>query len=182
VFGGFIEKQFNNLILQSAYWIAHHKGIRNPQSVLTVVREADINAWQRENFLGANASKPDTDLTENDVVQNADYKVQTYYLRLGYSIKSKVGQFIPYMFMDWMSNPEVIQRKTYGGDNEAGMADDGRFYKSSIGLVYRPIKNVAIKLDGSTHTQKFNGASVTYPEVRLDFSFSFDAFKTLSQL
>ena len=182
VLGGFIEKQFSNLIVQSAYWIAHHKAVRDPQSILTLVDEAGITTRQRENFLGVNASKPDAELTENDVVQKADYRIQTYYLRLGYSIRSKIGQFIPYVFMDWMSNPEVIQNKTYGGDDEAGLADDGQFYKSSVGVVYRPIKNVAIKLDGSTHTQQFNGTSVTYPEVRLDFSFSFDAFKTLSQL
>lgn len=182
VWGGFIEKQFNNLILQSAYWIANHKAIRDPQSVLTVVHEAGINAQQRENFLGLNANKSDDDLTINDVVRQADYRVQTYYLRLGYNISSKIGQFIPYMFIDWMSNPEVIQNKTYGGDNEAGLADDGQFYKSSIGVVYRPIKNVAVKLDGSMHTQEFNNTSITYPEVRLDFSFSFDAFKTLGQL
>jgi hypothetical protein len=42
-----------------------------------------------------------------------------------------------------------------------------------VGLVYKPIPNVAIKLDGSYHVQQYNGKSVSYPELRLDFSFAF---------
>jgi hypothetical protein len=72
-----------------------------------------------------------------------------------------------------MSHPENIQNKQYGGDDEAGLADDGKFLKPSVGLVYRPIPTVAIKLDGSYHSQQFNGKQVMYPELRLDFSFAF---------
>lgn len=179
VYGAFIEKQYRHLILQSAYWVASHQGLRDPLSVLTLVQYAGINTRQRETFLGTNASKPNVILSEDDVVTTANYTVQTFYARLGYSIQSEVGQFIPYVFMDWMSSPEVIQNKNYGGDNEAGLSDDGQFYKSSVGVVYRPVKSVAIKLDGSTHTQKFNGTTITYPEVRLDFSFSFDVLSSL---
>jgi hypothetical protein len=32
---------------------------------------------------------------------------------------------------------------------------------------------VAIKLDGSYHSQRFNGRQEMYPELRLDFSFAF---------
>lgn len=72
-----------------------------------------------------------------------------------------------------MSNPEVINTKKYGGDEESGYADNGVFFKPSLGLVYRPITNVAIKLDGSIHSQKFNGKNEIYPEIRMDFSFAF---------
>lgn len=179
VYGVFVEKQYRQLILQSAYWVASHQAVRDPLSVLTLIQDAGINTRQRETFLGTSSTQPDVNLSENDVITKAKYTAQTFYVRLGYSIKSKVGQFIPYVFMDWMSNPEVIQNKTYGGDNESGLSDDGQFYKSSVGVVYRPVKSVAVKLDGSTHTQQFNGTSLTYPEIRMDFSFSFDALSSL---
>ncbi|MGB3619707.1 MAG: hypothetical protein WBA12_16425, partial [Catalinimonas sp.] len=72
---------------------------------------------------------------------------------------------------------EVIADKTFGGDNEAGITDNGQFSKLSLGLVYRQIKTVAIKADVSSHVQQFNGEQRSYPEVRLDFSFGFDALK-----
>jgi hypothetical protein len=67
----------------------------------------------------------------------------------------------------------VINNKNYGGDKESGLADDGVFTKTSAGMVYRPIPTVAIKLDGSIHSQKFNGQVVKYPEIRLDLSWAF---------
>jgi len=72
-----------------------------------------------------------------------------------------------------MKHPEVIENKDFGGDAESGLADDGIFWKPSAGLVYRPLPNVAIKLDGSYHIQKVSGQNVAYPELRLDFSFAF---------
>jgi hypothetical protein len=72
-----------------------------------------------------------------------------------------------------MNHPEVIQSKTYGGDNESGLADNGKFWKPSVGIVYKPSDQVAIKLDGSAHIQKFNGKTETFPEVRLDVSYAF---------
>ncbi|HTJ49024.1 MAG TPA: hypothetical protein VL443_06175 [Cyclobacteriaceae bacterium] len=171
--GGFLEKQVGKLNIQAEYWIAMHNALRNPDNVLTIVKEAGINSHQRERFLGANAGKQDDQLTTADVVVPVKYNVQTYYIRLAYNMESSIGQFVPYLFLDWMSHPEVINNKTYGGDKESGLADDGVFYKTSAGLVYRPIPVVAIKLDGSIHTQKFNGVSTSYPEIRLDFSWAF---------
>jgi hypothetical protein len=40
-------------------------------------------------------------------------------------------------------------------------------------VVYRPVPVVAIKLDGSVHTQEFNGKRESYPEIRMDFSWAF---------
>lgn len=171
--GLFAEKQFGNLNIQFEYWISKHDAIRNAENVLVMVKEADINPEQRKRFLGDNADKADDMLTAADVVVPVKYNVQTYYVRLAYDINSTVGQFVPYLFLDWMSHPEVINNKTYGGDKESGLADDGKFYKTSAGLVYRPIPVVAIKLDGSIHSQKFNGKMESYPEVRLDFSWAF---------
>ncbi len=38
----------------------------------------------------------------------------------------------------------MIQEKDFGGDNEAGYADDGKFLKPSLGVVYKPDPAVAI--------------------------------------
>jgi hypothetical protein len=173
VAGLFLEKQIGNLLIQSEFYNSRHNAERDPASTLTVVKEAGINPHQRARFLGINADKQDADLTEDDVVKKAGYNVQTAYVRLGYNVKSDFGQFVPYVFLDWMSYPENIANKNFGGDDEAGIADDGRFVKPSVGIVYRPIPNVAIKLDGSYHSQRFNGRDEIYPELRLDFSFAF---------
>lgn len=173
IMGAFVEKQIGKLLIQAEFYNARHTAQRDPDKVLLIVNEGNINDTQRERFLGANASKANAALTADDVVVNTSYNVQTWYVRLGYDIQTDVGQFVPYVFMDWMSHPEDIQNKDYGGDEEAGLADDGKFVKPSAGVVYRPIPSVAIKLDGSYHSQKFNGKTVSYPEVRLDFSFAF---------
>lgn len=173
VMGIFLEKQIGKVLIQSEYYNAAHTAERNPEMVLALINEAGLTSFQRDRFLKSNEGQPNSDLTANDVQQNVKYNVQTWYVRLGYNIQSKIGQFVPYLFLDWMSHPEVIQRKDFGGDDESGLADDGKFWKPSAGLVYRPVSNVAIKLDGSYHIQNFNGKSVSYPEVRLDFSFAF---------
>lgn len=176
VLGGFIEKRISKFLIQTAYWRASHQGIRNPNDVLTIIREAGINLNQRANFLGENTLIPNDELTPNDVITEANYVTSTFYTRISYNIQTNAGQFVPYFFYDELSNPETIASKTFGGDNEAGIADDGRFSKISLGVVYRPINKVAIKLDMSSHSQEFNGEQISYPEVRLDFSFGFDAF------
>jgi hypothetical protein len=171
--GVFFEKQFGNILLQSEYYNASHKAVRDADAVLQIIQNADINSSQRARFLGDNSSKANEILTAEDVQTNTQYNVHTWYVRLGYNIKSNIGQFVPYLFLDWMSHPEAIQSKKFGGDDEAGLADDGKFWKPSLGVAYRPIPNVAIKLDGSYHVQQFNGKQVSYPELRLDFSFAF---------
>jgi hypothetical protein len=173
VAGVFFEKQIGKVLIQSEYYNAAHSAQRDPESVLTVIREAGISSNQRERFLQTNTDLPDELLTTDDVRVNVDYNVQTWYIRLGYNIQSDIGQFIPYLFLDWMSHPEDIQNKTFGGDDESGLADDGKFWKPSVGVVFKPIPNVAVKLDGSYHIQQYNGKRVSYPEIRLDFSFAF---------
>jgi len=173
VLGGFVEKTFGHLLIQAEFWNASHDATRDPASVLTIVKNTSLNANQRSDFFGSSASKADSTLTETDVVKSVKYNVQTFYVRLGYNVKTSVGSFIPYVFVDWMTNPEVINSKTWGGDNEAGIADNGIFTKYSLGVVYKPIDAVAIKLDGSVHSQKFNGKTESYPEIRFDVSYAF---------
>lgn len=173
VVGAFLEKQIGKLLIQSEYYNASHHAQRDQEAVLTVIQNANINENQRNRFVKANINQPNENLKADDIISDIKYNVQTWYIRLGYNIQTKVGQFLPYVFLDWMSHPEAIQSKDYGGDEEAGLADNGIFWKPSAGLVYRPLPNVAIKLDGSYHIQEYMGKKIAYPEVRLDFSFAF---------
>ena len=59
---------------------------------------------------------------------------------------------VPYLQWDWYS-------KTFGGDNEAGVADDGEFNKAALGIVYRPVtlgskSGVAKKVNFEVHKKK----------------------------
>lgn len=177
VIGLFVEKKIGKVLIQSEFWTSAHKALRDPASVLTIIQNNTLNRNQLSNFLGDSDSNNLTSISEDDVIINANYTSKTFYVRASYEIKSSIGQIIPYLFYDWMSNPELIQSKTYGGDNEAGLSDNGIFTKPSIGVFYKPIRPLAIKLDGSMHSQLFNGKRVNYPEIRIDFSFAFDAVR-----
>lgn len=173
VFGLFYEGVMDRWVVQTAFWNASHDAIRNPESVLEVVRNAGINDVQRARFLGVNASKANADLSISDVVRSANYDVKTAYMRVGYRISTQHGSWVPYFHWDWMDNPEVVASKTWGGDNEAGFADDGKFTKYSMGLVYKPKDELAFKLDVSMHSNEFNGRKESYPEIRFDVSLAF---------
>lgn len=159
VVGGYVEAIFGNLTLQGEYWTSSHKARRNLSAVQTLLSSANLNQAQRERF------------SQNRAV--GDYTVNSWYFRAGYSIETGIGEIAPYVQWDYYSNPEVIADKTYGGDDEAGLADDGVFNKSTVGVVFRPNAQVAIKLDQSFHLYKFNGENVSPAEVRLDVSYTF---------
>lgn len=169
VLGGYVETNIGNLLLQAAYWHASHDAERDVDSVITVVNDAGINATQLDRFL----IDPTAPAAPGNVDTDGDYDVDTWYIRAGYSMETGVGEIVPYVQWDWYENEETIKSKTYGGDNEAGAADDGEFNKATIGVVYRPIPKLAIKLDGSGHFYEFNGEDEWYPEVRLDVSWIF---------
>ncbi|MFN3201114.1 MAG: hypothetical protein ACE366_22130 [Bradymonadia bacterium] len=165
VFGGYAELKQDGLILQAAFWQASHEGTRDPSSVLSLI-DAGLNERQLARF-GLNGPNP----TEADVVTEANYDIITYYVRAGYAMETSVGEFTPYLQWDHYENPETIASKSFGGDGEAGLTDDGAFDKATIGTIWRPISPVALKLDGSAHIQDFNGKQEIYPEVRLSFSY-----------
>ncbi|HCV42196.1 MAG TPA: hypothetical protein DGH68_01840 [Bacteroidetes bacterium] len=171
VFGVYGEAKVNNLTLQGEYWTSAHKAVRDTAKVKTVVTSAGISSIQRERFL-INPAAPGA-VKGTNVRTNASYVIQTWYLRAGYSFETGIGEIAPYLQWDWYKNPETIANKTYGGDDEAGVADDGIFNKSTVGVIYRPTSEVAVKFDQSFHFYKFNGENVRYPEIRLDFSFTF---------
>jgi hypothetical protein len=169
VYGAYFEARPGALLFQAAYWQSPHDALRDAGSVVTVVNSTELNERQLANFL----KDPTGPVVEENVRVNASYNVQTWYLRSGYSFDTRIGEIVPYFLWDWYKNPETIADKRYGGDNEAGVADDGQFHKSTLGVVFRPISQVAIKLDTSTHYYKFNHESVSYPEFRFDVSFIF---------
>jgi hypothetical protein len=169
VFGGYAQLQSGAWTLQAEYWRAPHQARRDPASVVEIVNNADPNSIQLARFL----VDPTQPATESDVAVEADYTVETWYLRTGYSFSSRIGRLEPYAQWDWYRNPETIAKKIYGGDNEAGVADDGAFNKATLGVVFRPVPAVAVKLDGSSHRYQFHGSQVHYEEVRFDVSVIF---------
>ena len=169
VIGAFGEFDIYSWKIQAAYWHASHDATRDPDSIVTVVNEAGINAAQRARFL----IDPTGPVNTANVNTDGDYDIETYYLRVGYSHFNQYGEWVPYFQWDHYDNPETIQNKDFGGDNEAGLADDGEFQKSTFGVIYRPIPTLALKLDYSTHYQEFNGRDEEYPEIRFDVSYIF---------
>ncbi|MFH1194386.1 MAG: hypothetical protein V1720_01660 [bacterium] len=172
IMGGYAEFTYGSLLVQTEFWNSSHKAKRDPGSVITLAQDAGLNAAQLERFL-KDPEKDVTTLTDDDVVQTADFNIQTWYVRAGYSFETSIGEVAPYVQWDWYSNPETIESKTYGGDAEAGASDDGVFNKSTLGVVFRPVPEVAVKFDQSYHFYKAGGESVNYPEIRLDVSYIF---------
>lgn len=172
IYGGFLEVKQQGLILQVEGWQARHDAVRDPSQVLALL-DAGLNPTQLDRF-GLDGAAP----TAADVRRRVRYTIETGYVRSGYSfdvpVRGGLLEVTPYAQFDFYSNPESIQSKDYGGDNEAGFADDGRYYKPTVGTVFRPVPSVAFKLDGSAHVQQFNGALEYYPEVRFSYSMFWD--------
>ena len=169
VWNAYFQARVSNLTLQFEYAQASHRALRNADDVVTVLNSTSVNDAQRARFLIDTTAA----VTPGNVNTSGDYLVRTWYGRAGYSFETRAGEFGPYLQWDWYSNPETIAEKDFGGDNEAGVADDGQFNKGTLGLVYRPISQVAIKLDGSLHMYRFHGERVSYPELRFDVSYTF---------
>ncbi len=169
VFGAFGEFQIDNWLIQAEFWNASHDAVRDPASVVTVINNASVNAAQLDRFL----LDPNGAVDVANVDTNGDYDVNTWYVRTGYSFETEKGEVQPYFQWDYYENPETIQSKTWGGDNEAGLSDNGEFVKWTLGVIYRPVPEVAFKLDTSTHIQDFNGREESYSEIRFDVSYIF---------
>ncbi len=172
VLGAYMTAKLGKLTVKGAYWVANHDAVRNADLVATLYQSTSLNDMQVDNFYGANYAGAGA---AGDVISAADFKVSTYYIRLGYTIpKGKLPfELTPYAFLDWYSNPETVASKTWGGDNEAGVADDGKFSKPTFGFAIRPNPFMALKIDGSAHMYKHNGEDVNYKEIRMDLSFIF---------
>lgn len=176
VFGGYVELNISHLLFQAEYWEANHNAIRNPGSIITMVNNAGLSNNNLSRFLFDPTKNP-AELVDADIRTSANYTIKTWYVKFGYSFATSFGELAPYIQWDYYNNPETIENKTYGGDNEAGAADNGVFNKSTCGIVFRPIPEVAVKLDQSFHFYKgsdsANNLNVYYPEIRLDVSYIF---------
>jgi hypothetical protein len=165
----YAEAKTGSLTLQAEWARADHKSQRDAAAVVSVVNGAGINAAQRARFL----VNPAGAVNAANVRLSGDHVIQTWYVRAGYSKETSVGEFGPYLQWDGYKNPETIATKKFGGDDEAGVADDGAFSKATAGILFRPVPQVAFKFDASLHRYRFLGRRVSYPEIRLDLSYAF---------
>jgi len=173
--GAYFTANVGAFTFKGACWNASHNAVRNANAVDLIYKNTELNSAQIENFYGRNYTGTGN---AEDVIRKVEYNVSTYYLRIGYTIPNGKIPLINsdvtlYAFWDFYSNPETIASKEWGGDNEAGIADDGKFHKPTIGVAIRPDDNLALKIDGSAHIQKIDGQWVNYKEIRFLLSFMF---------
>lgn len=164
VVGVYSEFNTDKWKVQAEYFIADHDATRSGDFLRTNFgADSALNQRQIDRLCGGNCA------TATD--SNANYKIETWYVRTGYTIRSEYGDWVPYAQFDYYSNPETIANKDLGGDNEAGLSDDGKFTKQTLGLVYRPIPVAALKIDTSNHNQKIDGTYQNYMEARFSYSY-----------
>lgn len=166
----FAKLTLGSFLVEGEFTTARHQGTRDPDQVLQLL-DAGLNERQLERF-GLAGDDP----VAGDVLTDADYTVITAYVRTGLRLAVGNWSLTPYAQLDYYKNPETIQQKDFGGDNEAGLADDGEFFKTTVGLIARPVDSVALKVDGSVHTQTFNDEMISYPEVRTSLSIYWELF------
>ena len=164
VYGGYGQFTWKGFILQAAFWQADHDATYDEASVLALA-DADLSPGQLSRFYAG--GNPANGLASPTV----QYSVTTAYLRTGYEVALGEWTLTPYGQVDFYKNPETIASKDFGGDGEAGLSDDGQFFKYTLGAVLRPVPEVAFKVDGSTHVQDFNGEAINYSEVRASLSY-----------
>ena len=163
------EARTGAFTIQAEWAQADHKAARDAEAVLQVVEGGALNPRQRARFL-RDASAP---ATLANVNTNGDHRIELWYVRLGWSRETMRGEVGPYVQFDSYSNPETVGPKRVGGDAEAGNTDDGRFTKFTAGVLYRPVPQVAVKVDGSIFRYRFLGQRLAYPELRFDISYAF---------
>ena len=129
VLGAFTELIKGGTKLQFAYFVADHDAKRSG-SKLQSLSTAALNNRQIQRLCNGNMS------TCSD--SGVNYKVKTWYIRAGHTFNTSMGDFTPYVQWDFYDNPETVATKSNGGDNEAGVADDGKFKKQTLGVVYQP--------------------------------------------
>lgn len=177
VFGGYAQLHLDALLFEAEYWRAPHDGQRDPAAMAEVCATA-VNADQWAHFHCAEAanlaSEDDAKRAKAEQIlgAKASYSVQTAYVRAGYAIDTDAVEVTPYAQYDYYSNPEIVREKDVGGDDEAGLADDGTFSKFTLGVILRPDPAVALKVDGSAHMQSINRKTEIYPELRVSLSYS----------
>lgn len=169
VVNAYPEAKVGALTLQAEWAQADHQSLRDAAAVVQVVNGAGLNGAQRARML-INPSAP---ATVANVRTSGDHMIRTEYVRAGDAKEITRAEVGPYVQWDRYSNPETIASKKSGGDAEAGEADDGVFSKATVGVLYPPVPQVTVKLDGSMRRYRFLGCNVSYPELRFDLSYAF---------
>jgi hypothetical protein len=165
VLGGYAQLRKGALVLQAEYWRGHHDARRDADALALLAADGSLNASQSARFF-VNGDPG------QGVRERVSYDIDAFYFRGGYEFSlGKLAAITPYVQFDYYSNPETVQAKSLGGDNEAGATDDGKFEKYTVGGVFRPVPQVALKVDSSVHSYKFNSEHVFYPEARASFSY-----------
>jgi hypothetical protein len=162
VLGLYLEYTRNAFKFQTAYYEANHDAKRSGTK-LQGMDTAALNDEQIQRLCSGNMST----CADSEV----NYSVKTWYVRTGYSFETSIGEVTPYVQYDYYENPESVADKSNGGDNEAGIADDGAFVKQTLGVVIRPDSQFAIKVDASSHIQEIDDSTETYSEIRSSFSY-----------
>jgi hypothetical protein len=165
VVGGYGQIKRSGFILQGEYWFADHDATRDSDSLQLLADDGSLNPYQMRRFF--EGGNPD-----NGFITKTKYQVHTFYVRTGYEIAlGDLSSITPYAQVDFYKNPEIVRTKDLGGDDEAGLADNNRFFKYTVGFVGRPVPQVALKVDSSVHQTKFNGKTEIFPEIRASFSY-----------
>jgi hypothetical protein len=165
-YGGYLEVKWEGVLVQAEYWQALHDAERDPAKVVALA-DTVLNERQARRF-GIDPADPD----RADVATDAHYVVTTWYARLGYTLDTElVGQVVPYLRYDAYRNPEMIRDAAFGGDEQAGLADDGRFSALTLGVLVRPFESLALKVEASDHAREFNGAMEQNAVFRASLSY-----------
>lgn len=166
VFGGYGQLTLGGLLFQVEYWHADHDARRNPDEVLKFAGAAELNMRRRDRFFNG------VDMPQaSDVNIDADYVIRTAWSRLAYEIPlGGAGALTPYVHLDYYSDPETIPGGKFGG-NEAGLSDDGDFYRTVMGFVYRPLPPVAFKAELNPHFQTVAGERATFAPFQVSLSY-----------
>ena len=165
-FGGYAQLTARGFTAQAEYWRAQHDARRDADQV-ALLADGGLNQAQLDRFF------VNGDPSQGVGPLDVEYDIDTAYIRAGYEmiLGHKEMGFTPYVQGDWYRNPEIVESKSLGGDGEAGAADDHQFFKYTLGAVFRPVPQVALKVDGSAHHLTYNGAQIFYPEIRVSLSY-----------
>lgn len=146
------------LNLDAAWFQASHEAERDPNAVLAFVD--GLTRRRRVRYLR------DPDRIELDQVRTeVDYQVQSIRLAARYRLETGAGAVVPHGRLDVHVDGERLPPKR-GGDDESGLADDGRFFVPTAGVAWWPLAGLAIKAEGALYFIEHEGEDRAFPELR----------------
>jgi hypothetical protein len=169
VLGGFAQLLYDGLVFQAEVTFAQHAAARDPDAVRRFVDTENFYPSARARyFVDGN---PAAGLGPLDV----RFQVFTTYFRLGYELSVGTWTLTPYAGATYYSNPETLGDDRFGGDEEgSGTKDAGKFVKAMLGAVIRPLPQVALKLETTSHMYRLGGRFDWHQEGKLSLSYLWD--------